>query len=162
MSYDIYIGNADLDYDADPDYPRVVVGVEPEVHPDAPEFPGDKMTGKGNSRHPGYSNWTDFTRQTGLYDLFFSHETGLMRQHPGAQVLLPAQVQAVELERKAWEDSHPDSKPGWCMCEKCNNFHREKDKEHRELDGTLARLLWLEWWMKWALDNCDMPTIHNH
>ena len=34
--------------------------------PDAPEFPGDEMTGKSNGRHPGYGQWREFCEQVGL------------------------------------------------------------------------------------------------
>lgn len=29
-------------------------------------------------------------------------------------------------------------------------------------DPYLARLIWLEWWMTWALDNCETPAIENY
>ena len=162
MSYDIYIGNAELDYCAEDDYPYVDVQVAEAKHPDAPTFPGDGMTGNGNSRHPGYSAWADFTKKTGIHELFYDENEGLLRPHPGTRVLLPKHVQAVEVARKAWEKSHPDSKPGWCCCQKCDSFMREKHDEHRDLDAFLARLLWLEWWMKWAIKNCQRPAINNH
>ena len=28
-------------------------------------------------------------------------------------------------------------------------------------DAHLARALWLEWWMNWALENCERPAIYN-
>ena len=30
-----------------------------------------------------------------------------------------------------------------------------------EYDPILARLIWLEWWMTWALRECKVPAIHN-
>jgi hypothetical protein len=28
-------------------------------------------------------------------------------------------------------------------------------------DYMLARLIWLDWWMRWALENCETPAIEN-
>jgi hypothetical protein len=33
-------------------------------------------------------------------------------------------------------------------------------KDGQDFHG--ARLVWLEWWVRWALDNCKVPVIYNH
>jgi hypothetical protein len=141
MSYSIYIGEEAPDED-DPDATRVY-RVE---SPDAPEFEGDRMTGKGNHRHARYSQWTDFTREAGLYDLFFDKQCGLMREHPDTQRLTVKHLREVERALDDWRRHHPRARPGWGA----------------KQDPILARLVWLQFWVKWTLGNCKRPAIHNH
>ncbi len=151
MSYDIYIGEAVIDVPSDVDADEygcneVRIRVEHITHPDAPAFPGDQMTGNGNSRHPAYAGWSDFCDAAGLHDLFFGSEDGLMREHPGAFLLRPKHLAAVIAARVKWQRENPTLPPGWGVGH----------------DSTLARLLWLEFWIGWALENCKVPTIYNH
>ena len=147
MSYDIYIGEATLElFEGDVEYPAEIhIRVARTTQPGAPQFEGDEMTGDGNSRHPGYSQWHGFCRAAGLEDLFYDKEQGFIREHPGTFALEQRHLDVVTKAREEWEKGHFDP-PG---------FVEGKDY-------ILARILWLEWWMRWALDNCKYPAIHNH
>lgn len=165
MSYDIYIGNAEqtaLELE-DGEWSCVWNGVTVPgmARTDAPTFPHDDMTGNGNSRHPGYSQWGEFCRETGLHALFFDKEDGLMRRHPGTFALTPSHLATVREALAHWKSSHPDAVPGWDYTPGWTGPKYEDDGV-RERDGVLARLLWLEWWMDYALRNCPRPAIHNH
>ena len=169
MSYSIYIGEAVIG-EIDPDelkdgYNHLRLEVEEVSLPDAPSFPGDVMTGNSNGRHPAYAGWDRFCKATGLHKLFFDSKNGLMREHPGCFVLTEKDAEDVKKAREKWQREHPKSKSGWCLCgetEACGHPLRGERPKHVDLDGDLARLLWLEWWMKWALKNCKIPAIHNH
>ena len=149
MSYDIYIGEAAIDpphlEDAADGYNEIRTTVERLAQPNAPRFPGDVCTENENHRHPSYGGWSTFCEETGLVDLFFDKRTGLMREHPGTFRLLPSHLETVWAAVKGWKKTHK-RKPGF---------------EEGE-DFILARLIWLEWWMSWALENCRVPSIHNH
>lgn len=153
MAYDIYIGNAvptTIEED-DGSYYSVWGGVtvnRVELE-DAPSFPNDHMTGKGNSRHPGYGQWADFCSAVGLTDLFFNKAHGLMRVHPGTFKLEFEHLVTVRDALYEYREAHPDAVPGWHDVDRVEN-------------GNLARLLWLEFWIDWALKNCERPAIHNH
>lgn len=173
MGYDILIGEAEpyfpspdeMEYDREPRFK-----VNLRSHPDAPEFPGDDMTGKGNRRSPGYSAWSDFIVEVGLYDLFFgarsserspTRDTCLMRDHPGIAMLRPEDLVEIRQARERWEAKPwraEERIPGWDPTLKLFE-DREGDPRY---DGYLARLLWLEWWIGWALDNCKVPAMYNH
>lgn len=162
MGYDIYIGNTEM-RKIDPEelepgevpsehyrdikgervyfYPRV----NRMTHNDAPTFPGDGMTANGNSRHPGYAQWARFCETAGLTELFFDDKTGLMRNHSGYEMLKNEHALEVKLALKRWQDAHPGAVPGF----------------GEEYDPILARLLWLDWWVSWALENCETPGIYN-
>lgn len=160
MSYDIYIGEARLERWDEVDGP-IEATVEKHKEKTAPKFPGDRMTGNGNSRHPGYAQWGAFCDATGLRPLFFAPDTGLMREHPGCQPLHSSHLATVRAALDRWRTQHPDAAPGWCSCAKCDQWTDDKEAAHAELDGDYARLLWLEWWMDWAITNCKMPAIYN-
>ena len=194
MSYDIYIGEAALDLPDPDEHNHLAVEVRGASHPDAPVFPGDSMTGNGNGRHPGYSQWTDFTRTAGICDLFFDKEEGLMREHPGCCLLRQRDLDRVRFALDQWRSKHQGTVPGFgdrehydqeiarigawldsgagdaeperkaCVAETL--AERKRDAAALPPSGTfdpvLARLIWLEWWMAWALKNCTTPAIHNH
>ncbi len=167
MGYDIYIGNITMrpleDDEETTEYSRVINGkvqyykpvVEGMKHPDAPTFPNDEMTGNGNSRHPGYAGWAEFCRRTGLYALFFDKTDGLMREHPGCTQLDSEHYRLIRAALDKWRYSHPDARPGF------EEYSWERQIEPVGYDGILARLIWLEWWVKWALDNCEHAGICN-
>jgi len=161
MSYDIYIGNAELESEwPGEDGPVAEWTVKGHAEPDAPTFPGDFMTLNGNSRHPGYSQWADFCRQVGLYDLFFAEWEGLMCEHPGIAVLKPEHLAVVKAARELWSAQRPSAIAGWDF-DPIFGGKNSVDDGVRGRDGNLARLLWLEWWMDWTLRTCERPALHN-
>jgi hypothetical protein len=155
MSYDIYIGNAVLEEGEDLE---VQYAVDAHIELSAPSFPYDALSRQANSRHPGYCQWGDFCREVGLYDLFFGEESGLMRDHPGIKPLTTAHLEAVREALARHREQHPDTIPGFDW----SPVSGEPDDGVRGRDGVLARLLWLEWWIEWALQNCEKPAIYNY
>jgi len=149
VSFDIYIGEAVLDVPSAQDASEgalIEAYVEHVTLLDAPVFAGDIMTGNGNSRHPGYSQWAEFCKITHLDDLFFDESVGLMRAHPGCVLLQPHHRAAVRKALGKWEEEHQGAHAGF----------------ENGQDGILARLLWLDFWIGWALANCKVPAIYNH
>lgn len=161
MSYDIYIGEAVFS-DPDKEYNDIWIVVHSIQLPNAPKFRGDDMTGQGNSRHPAYSGWSNFCDRTGLYKLFFDEHHGLMRKHPGCFRLRKTDRASIKEALDSYKAKHPNSIPGWCSCKECNSCFKSDNLPHEELDGDLARLIWLDFWVDWAMNNCDVPVISNH
>jgi len=168
MSYDIYIGNGVMEPVEDEEYvtaySRIVnhkvkyfdLTVQGVERPDAPTFPNDEMTGNSNNRHPGYSQWSEFCEQAGIESLFFNRTDGLMREHPGYQPLEPIHAEIIESALNGYKELHPDAVPGF------EAWTWNDDAPEVGYDPILARLIWLDWWVKWALMNCENPGIHNH
>ena len=166
MGYDISIGNARLDYWKGDEDMRI--SVEPATHQDAPAH--CPYTKDGNMRSPGYCAWHDFCREAGIHELFygqgwsreerrylpctdaFHRETPLIAEHPGAFPLLPADLEYIKAARIKREQTNGGKPPG---------FGDEDGNRDNGNDHVLARLLWLEFWIDWALTNCEMPTIAN-
>lgn len=160
MSWDILIGQAEIP--SDKDYKRdseVWAGIEYRVevrvmtHKDAPVFPNDPV-GNSNKRMPGYIPWVDSLNSSGLYDLFFDRDEGLMTSgRSSCHVIREQEYDKIVQAKKLWQDKYPEATPGFAK--------DNQDKDYDMHDAILARLLWLEWWFRWALDNCSRPAIYS-
>ena len=153
MGYTFTIGNAVPKFHKD-DFPYLSARwkVENATSDDAPTFPGDEMTGNGNSRSTSYTVWSDFCRTTGIYDMFYDERDHLHADHPGCigiDVEFSASVSAALSSYQAKSTLPPGFESDWCYDGPAN------------YDYHLARLIWLDWWIKWALENCETPAIEN-
>ena len=160
MGYNLTIGEAKIYYD--PEYLVVGLTAENVTHPDAPDH--DSFVGKSNKRMPSYVGWRDFCRDAGIEPLFygegwgpemrrrkpcqegFHRETPLLNEHPGTEPICKGDFDYIREARIRREKTNGGKQPGF---------------ESDDLDDTLARLLWLEFWMGWALENCKIPVFHN-
>lgn len=175
MGYTITIGEARMetpDANEAMEWPHLRVGADGFANDDAPTFPGDAMTGNGSSRSPSYTAWGDFCEEVGLYALFFGAENrasrerganaGLMSQHPGAALLTKRHHEVIAAALDRYRAAHPDARPGWREVVAGGHYFNGPWKPETEnLDGNLARLVWMEWWTRWVLANCKIPTLAN-
>jgi hypothetical protein len=164
MGYTIKIGNAVPVWEPEDDY--CSWAVEAAALDAAPVFPNDDMTGNGNDRSPSYTGWAEFSRWAGLHDFFFGEDGGLMSRHPGVRPLRNEHLAAVSAARSLIEAKHSDLRPGFAVMdferEHYTRTGREFDSHSYRLeDANYARILWLEWWMDWALKSCERPAIGN-
>lgn len=162
MGYTFKIGNAVPKFSKDDGYLDARWEVEPATSEEAPTFPHDEMTGNGNDRSPSYSGWADFCRDTGIYDVFYDEHGHLLAGHPGCVMLQQSDLQRVREAREKWQKM-ATLPPGF---EGFPEFDKETQKwgspDEGKYDGYLARLIWLEWWMAWALKNCETPAVENY
>lgn len=171
MGYTLIIGEAKFEGCRDDAY--LYVWAESEAHDDAPTFPNDEMTGNGNMRSPSYKGWSDFCRDTGLYGMFFgidgrrnpymqpdpaSHrETPIMAHHPGFTLINEEDALAVKQALDRHIAEHGELTPG---------FRDWREKEEEAPADALAcaqraRLIWLNYWFDWAVENCTWPVVAN-
>jgi hypothetical protein len=113
-------------------------------HEGAPAF-GDP-TDFTNSRWPGYSVWSDFMRGAGLYDVFFDDRGHLIGGHPGVRLVTQEMVDRTALALAGFKAKNPGLVPAY----------GDEIK-----GGTLCRLIWLDYWLRWSLENCTTPVIAN-
>lgn len=171
MGYTIDIGEAVLTGSKEDLYLRV--GVEPRDHDDAPSFENDPLTGKGNSRSPSYSVWTDMCRETGLYPMFYGlngrrnpymepdpdchRETPILAEHPGFVLIGERDVEEIKAALDRHIAAHGELVPGfrpWLEAD-------DKAPANADACATRARLIWLHYWADWAVKNCKWPIIAN-
>lgn len=171
MGYTIIIGEASFDGCKEDAYMRV--WARPEAHDSAPVFPNDPMTGNGNSRSPGYSAWTEFCRDVGLYGMFYGmngrrnpymegdpechREVPILADHPGYAPINSEDVAAIKDALDQHIAAYGDLVPG---------FRDWNEKEEDMPTDAMqcaqrARLIWLHYWSDWAVNNCEWPVIAN-
>jgi hypothetical protein len=151
MGYTITIGNAKPRFSKEDGYLEARWVVEDAASDDAPTFPHDELTKNTNSRSPSYSGWSEFCQEAGIYELFYHDYEGLIRPHPGCKLLQKEHwllVQAALEKRRRVSDKLPGFE-GW------------RGEDTGKYDYVLARLMWLEFWMRWALERCETPAIEN-
>lgn len=144
MGYNIIIGNAEPHFEVDGNDLIAEWGVKVVRNDEAPAFPGDEASHYVNSRFPSYSAWADAMEKAGLKSLFMDEHEGLFRRHPGCVKIDKShfeQVCAAEERIKAKASCPPGFGDGF--------------------NPTLARVVWLRWWMGWAIANCEVPAIQN-
>lgn len=152
MGYTFTIGNAvpkhSKEYFPDLESYWDIEGVRLD---EAPSFPND-VSNNGNMRSPSYSVWSNFCRNTGIYDLFYNENGNLHAGHPGCIGITKEDVDIVSAalaKYKLTATLPPGFEEGW-------NYTGPDN-----YDYDLARLIWLEWWMRWAVENCETPAIQN-
>jgi len=152
MGYTFTIGNA-IPVHNKTGFPDLHASWEVEAAHDehAPTFPNDELTSNGNSRSPSYTAWADFCHTVGLYDFFYTLSGHLHAGHPGCIGITPhdAKFVSAALSRYRGAVTLP---PG---------FEEYRYQGPPRFDAHLARLIWLEWWMRWAVEHCDTPAIEN-
>lgn len=153
MGFTITIGNAIPIFNKDDGELYASWDVEDLSLEMAPTFVNDGLTNNSNCRCPSYSVWDEFLKYAGLHELFMNKYDGLMRDHPGCFIIEKSHYNLVKaaLDNKKLCAQLP---PG---------FNSEEDCISRNIkyDAHLARLIWLEFWMKYAVDNCETPAIQN-
>lgn len=171
MGYTLIIGEATFEGSRDDAYLRV--WAEPAAHDDAPIFPNDPLTGNGNQRSPGYSAWTDFCRDTGLYGMFYGldgrrdpymcedpdchRERPILADHPGYAAINAEDVLAIKQALDRHVLKHGNLTPGFRPWDE-----RPEDAPTNSMEcAQRARLLWLHYWCEWAVGACKWPVIAN-
>lgn len=171
MGYTIRVGNAvveshwpkeDDEYRDDPSA-RWYVHLHKE---EAAPYSSDSH--KSNDRSPSYTAWADFAHDVGLYEWFFDKGTGKMREHPGCMALTKADAAFITDTLARYKAAHPQAEATICACKQCDVFMAHAgNKDHvfpphnPNADMHLVRLTWLEWWVRWAVANCERPAIYN-
>lgn len=122
-------------------YPLELAHIECEVR----EIEIDDAPYGKNSGGSSYTWFDGFARRVGLYPFFFERGRGLVSDHPAIVAIFPRHLLEVQGALEEYRSKHPDAatEGGWPR------------------DHTLAFLVWFEWWMRWALENCARPAMQN-
>lgn len=155
MGYNLTIGNAVIFCDKENDIIRIEC--EHAEHDDAPAI--TEYTEKTNSRSPSYIQWGEFCRKADIYELFYGsgwnprlskyedcsnefHRVSPLLASTGVALLSIKDYEFVKNARINYEKKNGG---------KLTDYQRYN----------LGRLLWLEFWFKWAVENCEYPCIQN-
>ena len=153
MTYDITIGNAIFGEATglffDPTGFQQVFSVVEEIELEEAPYSNRLRLAKANHCTVSYAYWRRFTKKVGLNDLFWNRDKGLMKHHPGLEPIRPADLAQVQEALVKYRWAGLAAVPG------------RKDDWVEGRYNMLESLTWLEWWMNWALENCQWPAIHN-
>ena len=147
MGYTITIGQLSIEKNIDDglDCSCISFGAEGVHDEKSPAF--GEPTDHENQRWPSYSAWSNFMRGVGLYDVFFYDSGHLIGGHPGVRLVTQDLVLAVQKALADYRQTNPDIKAEFT------------DGDVRT--GFLCRLIWLDYWVNWAINNCETPVIAN-
>lgn len=125
--------------------------IKPEKHDTAPAF--GEITDFTNERWPSYTAWYNFIREVGLEQLF---STDLFKSHPGIVELTPDHQEQIRAALNRRRKQFPQAYPGFQE----DDFGKPLPNSSNA-DPMLVRLIWLDYWVSWALTNCERPAISN-
>lgn len=147
MGYTITIGQLEISKSPEDglDCSCINFGAEGAHNDNAPAF--GEPTDFTNSRWPSYSAWAEFLRNAGLYDVFYYESGHLIGGHPGVRLVTSEMKARVDASMLAFKQTHPQIEAAFYYTQ--------------PLGGTLCRLTWLQYWITWALENCETPVIAN-
>jgi len=156
MGYTITIGELQIEKEPEDGLDCCCIGfsAKGEHHDNAPAF--GEPTDFENSRLPSYSSWSNALRSAGLYGLFFC-EGHLIGGHPGIRLITKEFIDEFDLRKKEFEDKHPGVIATYG---KVTSLF-EVDEDNPECNSTYCRVIWLDYWLKWAFENCETPVINN-
>lgn len=147
MGYTITIGQLRVEKNPEDGVECSCIGFDAEGFKSeaAPAF--GEPTDFTNSRWPSYSAWAEFMRDSDMYDFFFTEGGHLIGGHPGVRLVTPELAEYVGLALAAFKIRNPSVQPIF--------------SESEPKGGTLCRLIWLDYWLRWSLANCETPVIAN-
>lgn len=150
MGFTFTIGGARAEIDK-AYLPKLLVGlvVDKVISPHAPSFPGDE--GQCSEDSFSYGGFFNFCDDAGLRGLFYGEDGRLKAGHPGCMAITEDDVVIVRTAREKWQ-AKATLPPG---------FHPFEHEGPDFFDYNLAWLMWFEFWMDWAVKNCETPAIQN-
>lgn len=163
MGYSLSIGELVVEFDNDEDCPRVNCSAKIFQHDNAPAF--GEPTDTESQRWPSYSSWANFCRFVDLYDLFFgknekgeyTRDDALIQHHPDCIPLTEKHRREINAAYDNFKIKYPAARATYGNPKSM----LEPDEDNPEENGQLCRLVWLHYWVNWALDNCEKPVFEN-
>jgi hypothetical protein len=144
MGYTLRIGNAVINEIEHSEELPLLIRVENQTLDSAPIFPGCSNCGMSNSRYPSYTGWEGFLKKTNT-----KHILGkFTEKHPNCLPVTKEDVDAVFNALQLYKNT-ATLPPGW-------------SDDEKTYDYDLARLIWFEFWMRWAVENCETPSFENY
>ena len=111
----------------------------------------------GNFAYWQLNEWLGFVEHFNMTELFYAKGTGLFCENMSRI----AAKHAIEFEQKLaqYRAAHPDAIAKKCKCIECIGRNPKNAEHDSTADGTLATLVWLAYWTRWAISRCRTPAI---
>ena len=86
--------------------------------------------------------------------MFYDDERRSLRGgHPGVMPVTKHMLFRVKKAKMQLKGKYPNLTPEYDV--------PDITEKESEANGALCRLLWLEYWFEWALENCEHPVLVN-
>lgn len=147
MGYNLTIGELSIDKSPEDGigYSCISFGAKGMRLDNAPAF--GEPTDYTNERWPSYTVWSDFARKANLYNVLFDYEgRSLVGGHPGIRLVTEELCKAVQDALEQYRTRFPNAVAQF---------------EGDDSNGVLCRLIWLDFWLQWAFENCETPVLAN-
>jgi len=157
MGFDFRVGEAIIDHQQE-DY-LCSIDVKKVNVKEAPIF--NKYWGQTNKIHVSYGGWKEICRFIRLEDLFYDTDADycLLQSHPGCVPITPFHLTVLNNRYSEYLVRCPSAIPTFGNINKTNML--EGDKSNPIENNMLCWLVWLIFWFKWALNNCERPVFCN-
>ncbi len=151
MGYNLTIGEAKIiTYTEDGLESASAVGAKSIARYDAPSF-GEPTDGT-NERWVSYTSWWDFCEFVGLtHAIYDSEQRSLRGGHHGAFPINEEFKKEVDAAMVRLREKYPFAVA----------IYGENENDVPEENGAMCRLVWLQYWTNYALDNCTSPMFAN-
>lgn len=163
MGYSLWFGEFAVDAVPEDRYVRATAG-KPEGVEWPEDAPFNSSCDTDNECSPGYSAWADFTRRTGLREVFGE----LIEQHPGVAALTTEHLEAFraaqhKLAKEGWDGVRAEAVVRESMeaAERAGRSWWSSSDRMPVVAWDALRLRWLVFWTEWCLENCKYPTFAN-
>lgn len=170
MGYTLRIGELEIEYHQSDDEPRISLSAKGFHHEHAPAF-GEPTDGE-SQRWPSYTSWREFTEFCGVHSLFYGSEQRkgerirddfLIQEHPGCVPLTERHRREINKALRDYKAKYPNAEPTYGRpAPEGQSALMWEDKENPEENSWMCRLVWLHYWVNWALDNCKRPVFENY
>lgn len=171
MGYNLHIGEAKISYEQPEELDENGVSLECDTFEDeeAPDLGKGDVSGKTSCRYPSYCTFHGWAKDVGLLDVFYQDNGdgtfGEMRGgHPGAIAITPKMYNRVKEALDKWRAEHPDGiMPTPENTKDIPEWHEPgyTKEAWEKFDYMLGRLVWFEFWFRYALKNCKQPVLVN-
>jgi hypothetical protein len=134
--------------------------VQRETSPEAPVFPNDVcLEPKANWRFVNYPAWKSMAEEVGLTKWLTDKDTGILHKNDEVTPITEDHYRMIS-EAYLLRSAFAEGRPGWDSEE----WDEETLGARPQVPGThydkyLARLMWLRFWVRWALDHCQEPSV---
>ncbi len=159
MGYSLTIGELEVDKNHEDgiDCSCISFGAKGEKHDNAPAF--NEPTDFTNQRWPSYGVWSDCLRDAGMYDLFFCDGGHLIGGHPGVRLLTKEFYEEFTKRKIAFEAKYPHVEATYGERDTKDIFH--EDLSNPKCNNVYCRIVWMDYWINWAIENCETPVFAN-
>jgi len=160
MGYTVAIGDLkhhEPEYDEDRHEFLYTTGAVYTTHVDAPN---EAYLGRCNTRSPTYSVWSEVCNDLGLKGLLNNSPTSSKGFNAKEVIMIDEEfVKEFTILAELFRKNNPTIVPKYTDDTPDTTDTTDEEMKYMVLCGSMVRLVWLEFWIDWAVKNCKTPVM---